>query len=264
MGYGRSRQRSGRPPTVVQVAVTSLAALVPLLVAGCSGGSGGSLPALTAEPSRTGSLELPSSLPSRTRGSSTATREASTPPRSVESVDVSTDAQEPTKASQADPAGAQTDADDSSTGWALWALLALVVVGVAVAGWQHRQSRRREQQSSFDLAVSESRWLGRELLPVLLVGSRDERRGAWNVSRPRVVALEERLAQLATPGSETIGSLNAQQLETSVIGVRSALDDESRTSGAEEAAEALGGVKQAARALDQVLATLLPSAAAPH
>jgi hypothetical protein len=262
MGYGRSRQRSGRPPTVVQLAVTSLAVLVPLLVAGCSGGSGGSLPALTAEPSRTGSLELPSSLPSRTRGSSTATRDASTPAKSAESADLSTDAQEPTKASQTDPAGAQTD--DSSTGWALWALLALVVVGVAVAGWQHRQSRRREQQSSFDLAVSESRWLGRELLPVLLVGSRDERRGAWNVSRPRVVALEERLAQLATPGSETIRSLNAQQLETSVIGVRSALDDESRTSGAEEAAEALGGVKQAARALDQVLATLLPSAAVPH
>jgi hypothetical protein len=181
----------------------------------------------------------------------------------VESVEVSTDVQQPTKASEADPAGAQTATDDSSTDWALWALLALVV-GVAVAGWQHRKSRRREKQSSFDLAVSESRWLGRELLPALLVGSRDERRGAWSVSRPRVVALEERLARLATPGSETIGSLNAQQLETSVIGVRSALDDESRTSGPEEATEALGGVKQAARALDQAVATLLPSAAGRH
>jgi hypothetical protein len=92
----------------------------------------------------------------------------------------------------------------------------------------------------------------------LLASSRDERRGAWSVARPRVVALEDRLAQLAAPGSETTAAVNAQQLETAVIGVRGALDNESRAD-AGGSAEALGGVKQAARQLDQTLADILPA-----
>ena len=63
------------------------------------------------------------------------------------------------------------------------------------------------------------------------------------MSRPRVAILEDRLAELASPGSETTAALNAQRLETTVIGVRGTLDNESRSdTGA--AAEAYGGVKR--------------------
>ncbi len=157
---------------------------------------------------------------------------------------------------------AETSESAGSQAWPLWALVALVVLGILIALWQHRQSRRRDERASFDEALAEASWLGRDLLPTLLMASHEERRGAWNVSRPRVVALTDRLAGLATPGSETAGALNAQHLESAVIGVRGALDDESRAGG-ESAAEALGAVKQAARALDQVLADLVPAASRP-
>jgi hypothetical protein len=58
----------------------------------------------------------------------------------------------------------------------------------------------------------------------------------------------------------TTAAVNAQHLETAVIGVRGALDNESRPD-ADAAAAALGGVKQAARQPDQTLADVQPAAA---
>ena len=228
------------------------------LAASCSGNGGDSLPSRTGTPSRTLTASGPSvALPSVTRESDVATEEPTAEPTAEES-----EAAEPTVevSTQESATAAEPSESGGSDAWPLWALVALVVVGIVVALWLHRQSRRRDEHSSFDVALSEADWLGRDLLPTLLTASRDERRGAWSVSRPRVVALEDRLAGLATPGSGTVGSLNAQHLETAVIGVRSSLDDESRAGGLDSATEALGAVKQAARQLDQVLADLLPAA----
>jgi hypothetical protein len=248
-------------------------ALAPLLAA-CTGDGGEALPSRTATPSRTLSATGPSvSLPSRSEDSASETGEPS-PEQSVEqseaapSVEVSTersasvDVQQSAEVVVSATADSTTEADssesDGTSAWPLWALVALVILGVAIALWQHRQSRRRDARESFELALSESRWLGRDLLPTLLASSRDERRGAWSVARPRVVALEDRLAALGAPGSETTGAVKAQRLEMAVIGVRGALDNESR-SDAGAAAEAFGGVKQAARQLDQALADALPT-----
>jgi hypothetical protein len=79
-------------------------------------------------------------------------------------------------------------------------------------------------------------------------------------SRTLSAGLEDRLAELAAPGSETTAAVTAQHLETAVVSVRGALDNESR-SGPDAAAEAFGGVKQAARQLDQTLADVLPAPA---
>jgi hypothetical protein len=259
-------------------------AFVPIAAA-CSGSGGEALPSRTAAPSRTLSATGPSVaqpsasrdsgavLPSASADSGSATLEP-TPEQSAEeseatssvvasgqrsaSVKVQKSAEVVVSATAVTTTAAESSGSDGTSAWPLWALVALVVLGVVIALWQHRKSRRRDARDSFELAFSESRWLGRDLLPALLASSRDERRGAWSVARPRVVALEDRLAALASPGSESTAAVNAQRLEAAVIGVRGALDNES-SSGADTAAETLGGVKQAARQLDQTLAELLPA-----
>jgi hypothetical protein len=259
MAERRAPRSRGRAWTHLAGAVLAIA-IVPIATA-CSGSGGEALPSRTAAPSRTlgatgPSLALPSAsrdsgaaLPSQPPDSASGTHEAG-PQQSAEVVVSAT----------AGSTAAESSGSDGTPAWPLWALVALVVLGVVIALWQHRQSRRRSASASFELAFSESRWLGRDLLPTLLASSRDERRGAWSVARPRVVALEDRLAELASPGTETTAALNAQHLETAVIGVRGALDNETR-SDAGAAAEAFGGVKQAARQLDQTLADLRPAAA---
>jgi hypothetical protein len=282
-------RRPARRPGLVRthLAGAALALTLVPLAAACSGNGGEALPSRTAAPSRTLSVTGPSqALPSASEDSGEALPSDS-PPASDESTLEPTSEQSESE-SEAAPSvavsrersasvtvqqssevvvsatAAASPAEDpseseGSSAWPLWALLGLVVLGVVIALWQHRQSRRREARESFDLALSESRWLGRELLPSLLAASREERRGAWSVARPRAVALEKRLAELASPGSETVAAMNAQQLETAVIGVRGALDDETRPGA--DAAETLGGVKQAARQLDQVLAELMAARA---
>ena len=155
-------------------------------------------------------------------------------------------------------AAAASDSEDSS-GWLPWALAALVIAAVAVALWLRSRSRPRDQRSAFELALAEARWLQQEALPTLLSASSDERRGAWRVTRPRVAALEVRLGELVSSGSDSVAAVNAQHLKTAVAGVRSALDDEAESTGPEAAAEAHGAARQAARQLDRVLTELLPS-----
>jgi hypothetical protein len=140
----------------------------------------------------------------------------------------------------------------------VWILIGLVVVAVTVVLVRRRQSRHRAQRS-FDLALAEARWLAREAVPTLLSATRDERRGAWQVARPRVAALEEQMAQLAPPGSDSLAAVNARHLRTVVAGVRSALDEEAQATSPDAAGEAHGAAKQAARQLNQVLNELEPS-----
>lgn len=261
-----------------RAAGAGLALVLALLSAGCSGGSGGSgvtLPSITATPSRTGEA-LPSvtrspAEPSESRGDDSAD-EGSTPERSREQSQAPStpevSAQESTAVVSTTPSAASastTTSDDS--GWPPWVLvtLVLVAIGVVIAIVAHRRARHRDEHASYETALSESLWFGRDLTPTLLGDSADERRGAWSVARSRVVALEGRLTRLASPGSESTDSSNAQQLATAVVGLRRALDAESQPAGPgpDAAAEALGGVKQAARQLDQVLSGLAPTPAAP-
>ena len=67
------------------------------------------------------------------------------------------------------------------------------------------------------------------------------------------------MAQLASPGSDSLAAVNARHLRTAVAGVRSALDEEAQATSPDAAGEAHGAAKQAARQLDQVLTELEPS-----
>lgn len=246
-----------------------------LLAAACSGSGGESLPSITATPTRTGSasVALPSvtrdsgeARPSASRGSETATEkpdaersesEPATDDRDQPSASASVETSvvsEP--AATASTTATAPSGDEGSTTWLLLALLGLIAVVVAVVIWQNRKNQRRDQ-SSFDAALAEARWLEREALPTLLAAPRAERRGAWRVARPRVAALEQQLGQLAPPGTDSVAAVNAQHLKTAVAGVRDALDDETLSTSPDAEAEAYGAAKQAARQLDQVMAELL-------
>jgi hypothetical protein len=277
-----------------RAAGAALALVAALLSAACSGGSGVTLPSITAtlgRPSSGTGQALPSvtrssAEPSESRGSTSASQE-STPERSTpeRTTPEQSTPEQSNEQSQAPPSAvvsarestanssttpvatsASTTTDGDSTGWPPWVLVALVLVaiGVVVAIVQHRSSRRKAERSSFETALSESLWFGRDLTPALLGESPDERRGAWRVARSRVVALEDRLARLAASESESSDSSNVQQLATAVVGLRRALDAESQPGGGpSDAAEALGGVKQAARQLDQLLSGYAPTPGPP-
>ena len=288
MANGRELRGLDRRSMRGRLASGLLGLVLLLLVGACSGSGGGEgLPSVTATPSRTVSATLPSvalpsesrdsaTLPSESQGSTTAIEE-STPEESEESEEsesapavIDRTSEPPSSSVQTSeevsdsPTAATTtaaeasDSEDSSA-WLLWVLAALVIAAVAIALWLRSRSRRRDQRSAFDLALAEARWLGQEALPTLLSAPSDERRGAWRVTRPRVAALEERLGELASPGSDSIAAVDAQRLKTAVTGVRGALDDEAQSTGPEAAAEAHGAARQAARQLDQVLSELLPS-----
>ena len=255
-----SRQSVGTKATGGLLALVLIA-----LVAACSGSGGGALPSSTATPSRSASASGPSlPLPSASRDSRTG-RPTASQPSTASPEPTGTDREAESTSASESPTPAPTTAADSSgssdsSTWLIWALIGLVVLALAVALVRRRQSRRRDERS-FDLALAEARWLDHEALPTLLSASRDERRGAWQVARPRVAALEEQLAPLASPGSDTLAAVNARHLKTAVAGVRSALDEEAQATSPDVAGEAHGAARQAARQLGQVLTELEPSGA---
>ena len=105
----------------------------------------------------------------------------------------------------------------------LAAIVAAVVAAVVAA---RRRSARRDWTASLDGARAESEGLARDLAPSLLADTRESRRGGWAVARPRVVALQDRLAALAKSAPDVADSTVASDLAAAVGDVRRTLDQE--------------------------------------
>ena len=81
----------------------------------------------------------------------------------------------------------------------------------------------------------------------------DERRGAWQVARPRVTAAEDQLAVLGTSAPDEASALQVSRLTSGVAGVRESLDAVSIASDPSLASQARGQLTQAQRALTDAL-----------
>ncbi len=100
----------------------------------------------------------------------------------------------------------------------VWILLAALVIAAAVAiPLLVRSSRRGTWRSELADAEREVGWYAHDLLPTLLrTSSADELRGAWDVGRPRVTAVEQRLAALTESAPTDADRLRAEELHTAV------------------------------------------------
>jgi hypothetical protein len=86
----------------------------------------------------------------------------------------------------------------------------------------------------------------------------DERRGAWQVARPRVTAAEDQLAVLATSAPDEASALQVSRLTSGVAGVRESLDAVSSAADPSLASQARGQLTQAQRALTDALPPVPP------
>jgi hypothetical protein len=247
-----------------RLALPALTALVLVASSGCGGGSGGARPSLTARPSLSSSPSL--SVPSATRSRTSTPTPTATPTPSQTSTPAPTPSrtstpaptrsgqtstasstQEPTTAepttseaatqvpTSTGPTATTTAAAETASGgdtspvwpWVLGLIVlaaALVVVIVAA----RRRSARQKWTASFETARAESDVLARELAPSLLAGTRESRRGGWEVARPQVMALEDQLTSLARSAHHVPDSTVASELAAAVADVRRTLDDEVR------------------------------------
>lgn len=163
----------------------------------------------------------------------------------------------PASTTGAPATSAAAESGDSGGGsTALWVallvLLALAVVGIAL--WLRRRSARQRWQGGFTAAVSDTGEVARAVGPVLATGTPEGRAGAWQVSRPKVVVLEEQLANLARTAPDPEGSASAGRLQAALAGVREAMDTDQAVgaSGADAPARA----QEALRHLESELAAL--------
>jgi hypothetical protein len=277
-----------------RLGVPSLAVVLLLLgLAGCGGGSGGNRPDRTSSPTRSITASVPAvPTPSRSRTPSTsesaATPTSETPTSETPTLPTSsaptsaaptrtsaapTPTPTPTRTSEqpSSPSETPTPSESPTTAAAAAAgdsnevptllLLALLVVAVAAAAsgfaiLARRRARLREWADGLDAARSDAQRFVRDVLPSLLAGSADARHGGWEVARPQVTALEDRLAGLVeqAPDPGRAGD---------VAGLRQELDAATRAPAEEEQA-ALGSVGAAASRLEELLAApAVPGPAEP-
>jgi hypothetical protein len=98
--------------------------------------------------------------------------------------------------------------------WLLGALLVAAAIGIPLLV---RARRRRAWRAALAAAEQEVGWFVRELLPELQqAGSATEVRGGWGVGEARVVAVEDRLTELAASGPDDAGTARAVQLRDAV------------------------------------------------
>jgi hypothetical protein len=232
-------------PRWQRVVLPTLAALVLVAIAGCGGGSGGAQPSLSARPSVTTSRTA--SVPSPTRSEIDRT-----------SADETTEA--PTTA-EPTPAPAETTSNgDSTARWPLFVALAILAAALGgVIVMVRRRSARRDWTASLTAVRAESAALARDLAPSLLAGTRESRRGGWEVARPSVVALEDQLTALARSAHRVPDSTVASELAAAVGEVRRTIDEEVRAPG-DQSAAALWAAHDATQRLEARLQVLAPPA----
>jgi hypothetical protein len=226
--------------------VPALTALVLVAIPGCEGGSGGARPSLSARPSISTSPTV--SVPAATRSEIERT-----------SADETTEAPTSTEPAPATPE--TTSSGDTTAPWPWFvalAVLAAALVGVIVM--VRRRSARRDWAASLTAARAESAALARDLAPSLLAGTRESRRGGWEVARSRVVALEDQLTALARSAHRVPDSTVASELAAAVGEVRRTIDAEVRAP-ADQSTAALWAAHDATQRLAERLQVLASPAA---
>ena len=235
----------GKGPVPAVLAV--LAAVTLAAVAGCDGGSGEGAPTLSGRPSVTGSP---------TRSLPTVTRTRSDRPSSEAPTVAEPTADEPTAA---EPTEAQdTGADEGATTY--WPLVvALAALAAALGIWfvlHGRRSARRSWTASFEQARADAEELARDRAPSLLTGTRESRRGGWQMVGPGVLALENRLNELAASARDPEDAAVATGLGAAIGDLRRSLDQEVQTPDEPSAAAVLDLARAAALRLEACLSDL--------
>lgn len=133
------------------------------------------------------------------------------------------------------------------------AAAAALLAGVLVA--RHRRSALRTWDSDLSRTATETVRTARDVLPPLLAGTRESRRGGWAVAREQVVALEDELAALGRSAPDQQRAGTAEGLRGALADVRRSLDAEVQAPG-EEAREALTAARQALVRLEDRLAVV--------
>jgi hypothetical protein len=148
----------------------------------------------------------------------------------------------------------------SSSNW-LWLLLALLLIAGGIA-WYVLAGRARSRKAwaaQLDAATGEARWLSTVLVPTIeQAATDDERRGAWAVARPRVVAAQDRLALLRTSAPDEMTGVQIDRLSSGVTGVRESLDALSIAATPQLVSEARGALGAANRQLADALPPVPP------
>lgn len=231
-----------RLPALAVLAV--LAAVTLAAVSGCGGGSGEGGPTRSGRPSVTASP---------TRSLPTATRTASDRP----STEAPTTA-EPTAVEPTTSEGQDTGGDEgATTSWVL--VVALVAIAAALGIWlvlRRRRSARRAWTATFEQARADAEELARDQAPSLLTGTRESRRGGWQMAGPGVLALEERLNALAASARDPDEAAVATGFAAAVGDLRRNLDQEVRTPDERSAAAVLDLARAAALRLEARLTDL--------
>lgn len=238
-----SRAKAPLLASLAVLAVVTLAALT-----GCDGGSGEGAPTLSGSPSVTASPTR--SLPTVTRTRSD--RASSEAPTTAEPTPDEPTAAEPTPGEDQD-----TGADEGSTTY--WPLLvALAALAAALGVWfaLRGRSARRSWTASFERARADAEELARDRAPSLLTGTRESRRGGWQMAGPGVLALEDRLNELATSARDPDDAAVATGLAAAIGDLRRSLDQEVRTPDERSAAAVLDLARAAALRLEARLSEL--------
>jgi hypothetical protein len=143
---------------------------------------------------------------------------------------------------------------------AVLAAAAALVAGALVA--RHRRANARTWDSALERTATEATREARDVLPALLAGTRESRRGGWAVARDQVVALEDEVSALGRSAPDEQRAATAEALRGALADVRRALDAEAEAPG-EAAREALTAARQALARLEDRLAVVATGSGTP-
>jgi hypothetical protein len=204
-----------------------------LVLTGCSGDGGISLPTelpsglpttLPSLPSPT--LTLPT-LPSRpTDGPEETAPEETTPEETAPEETETATAAPPAEDDPAEGDPVEDDPAEDGSGW-VWPVLALLLIA-AVTAMALTLLRRRRQRAEWTSAVEESLvdavWLRDSIVPTLLAQSPQGRAGVWGVARGRALGLEQRLRGLLAEPPDADSGRDVAALHGAVDSLRHSLD----------------------------------------
>lgn len=189
-----------------------------------------------AEPTKTATETEPAE-PSRTATATQTTTEtrtavatATATATATETVTIPASSEPPTDTptaapSSSEPAPAETE--DAGLWWLLAVLAGLAALIAAGVMWSRRRSAAQGIERRFDLVRSELTWADTDLLPRLMASpSTAEANELWQAGRPRLLAVEEELRQLAVAPSGAERQEQARQWQIALASLVTGVDAE--------------------------------------